>query len=70
MRERPRHGRLSGRWKGILWSPAGVAPRGGESNPMFHVEHAGKGVMKRIYAEISVEEDLQKDEAKERSIHR
>jgi hypothetical protein len=36
---------------------------------MFHVEHAGKGVMKRIYAEISVEEDLQKDEAKERSIH-
>jgi hypothetical protein len=31
---------------------------------MFHVEHTGKGRMKRILAEISVAEDQETDEAK------
>jgi hypothetical protein len=30
---------------------------------MFHVEHTGKGRMKRILAEISVAEDQETDEA-------
>ena len=46
-----------------MWNLVGVGPRGIDSNPMFHVEHAWDRGLKRILADIPVEEDLTMEEA-------